>query len=147
VMRMNIDDGDIFVGEFVNGALCSIQTSFVTIGNYPGIEARIYGSDAALICRLVEEQGICETLKVARPDAVEFRDLPIPDRYYPPGGSPRESWRTLFYANLISGFITEILSDGPENEGNFEDGAWVQETINAVEVSFRERRWVSLPLS
>ena len=101
MMRMNIDDGDIFLGEFANGALCSVQTSFVTVGNYPGIEARIYGSKAALICRLVEEQGICETLKVATADEVEFRDLPIPDRFYPPGGSARESWRTLFYANLV----------------------------------------------
>src|SRR5262249_16830053 len=62
MMRMNIDDGDIFLGEFANGALCSVQTSFVTVGNYPGIEARIYGSKAALICRLVEENGVCETL-------------------------------------------------------------------------------------
>jgi predicted dehydrogenase len=147
MMRMNIDDGDIFLGEFVNGALCSVQTSFVTIGNYPGIEARLYGRDAALICRLVEEGGICETLKVATPDDVEFRDLPIPDRFYPPGGSVRESWRTLFYANLIASFITEILSDSPENEGNFDDGAWVQEVVNAVEQSFRERKWVSLPLA
>ena len=55
MMRMNIDDGDIFLGEFANGAMCSIQTSFVTVGNYPGIEARIYGAKGALICRLVEE--------------------------------------------------------------------------------------------
>jgi predicted dehydrogenase len=147
MMRMNIDDGDIFLGEFVNGALCSVQTSFVTIGNYPGIEARLYGRNAALICRLVEEGGICETLKVATPDDVEFRDMPIPDRFYPPGGSARESWRTLFYANLIASFMTEIRSDSPENEGNFDDGAWVQEVVNAVEQSFRERRWVSLPLA
>ena len=71
VMRMNIDDGDIFMGEFANGALCSIQTSFVT----------------------------------------------------------------------------EILEGGPANEGDFRDGAWVQEVINAVERSFRERRWIALPLS
>ena len=54
MMRMNIDDGDIFIGEFANGALGSIQTSFVTVGNYPGIEARAYGSEGALVCRLVE---------------------------------------------------------------------------------------------
>ena len=72
---MNIDDGDIFLGEFANGALCSVQTSFVTVGNYPGIEARLYGSGGALICRLVEEVGICETLRAATPDQVEFRDL------------------------------------------------------------------------
>ena len=45
MMRMNIDDGDIFIGEFANGAIGSIQTSFVTVGNYPGIEARVYGSE------------------------------------------------------------------------------------------------------
>ena len=146
MMRMNIDDGDIFIGEFANGALGSIQTSFVTVGNYPGIEARLYGSKGALICRLVEEEGICERLWAATPDQVEFRELPIPDRFYPPGGNREESWRSLFYANLVSSFITEILSGDAGNEGNFDDGAWVQETINAVEQSFRERRWVNLPL-
>jgi predicted dehydrogenase len=147
MMRMNIDDGDIFLGEFENGALCSIQTSFVTVGNYPGIEARVYGSKGALICRLVEENGICETLRTATPDAVEFRELEVPSRFYPHGGSVRESWRTLFYANLINSFIGEILDGGDDNEGDFGDGAWVQEVINAVERSFRERRWVSLPLA
>ena len=146
MMRMNIDDGDIFIGEFANGAICSVQTSFVTVGNYPGLEARVYGSEGALICRVVEEGGICETLKGARPNAVEFKTLRVPRNFYPPGGSARESWRSLFYSNLVSNFITEILSNGPENQGNFTDGAWVQEVINAVEVSFRERRWVSLPL-
>ncbi len=146
MMRMNIDDGDIFLGEFANGALCSIQTSFVTVGNYPGIEARVYGSKGALICRLVEEGGICERLWAATPDQVEFRELTVPAEFYPSGGSREESWRSLFYANLIASFVSEVLGDVPGNEGNFEDGAWVQETINAVEQSFRERRWVTLPL-
>jgi predicted dehydrogenase len=146
MMRMNIDDGDVFIGEFENGALCSIQTSFVTVGNYPGIEARIYGSKGALICRLVEESGVCETLRAATADSVEFRELEVPARFYPNGGTARESWRTLFYANLIHGFIGEILSDGA-SDGDFGDGAWVQEVINAVERSFRERRWVALPLA
>jgi predicted dehydrogenase len=146
MMRMNIDDGDIFLGEFANGALGSVQTSFVTVGNYPGIEARLYGSEGALICRLVEERGVCEVLRAARPDAVEFDELTVPDRFYPPGGSPTESWRTLFYANLISSFITEVASGDERNEADFGDGARVQEVINAVERSYRERRWVSLPL-
>ena len=147
MMRMNIDDGDIFIGEFENGAIGSIQTSFVTVGNYPGLEARVYGSKGALICRLVEENGVCESLKAASADQVEFRELDIPTRFYPPGGSRTESWRSSFYANLISSFISEIQSDGPDNEGSFEDGAHVQELINAVEMSFRQRRWVSIPLT
>jgi predicted dehydrogenase len=146
MMRMNIDDGDIFIGEFANGAIGSIQTSFVTVGNYPGLEARLYGSKGALICRLVEENGICESLRAATGDSVEFRELEIPARFYPRGGSRTESWRSSFYANLIASFLDEILGTVDGNEGNFDDGADVQELINAVEQSFRDRRWVGLPL-
>ena len=144
--RVNIDDGDIFLGEFASGAICSVQSSFVTVGNYPGIEVRVYGSEGAAIARLVEEFGICETLKLAKPDDVEFREVEIPEEYYPVGGSPRESWRTLYYANLCANFASEILGEADGNEGNFADGLWVQEVINAVEISHHERRWVSLPL-
>ncbi len=146
MMRMNIDDGDIHLVEYTNGALGSIQTSFVTVGNYPGVEARIYGSKGAIICRAVEEFGVAETIKVATPDAVEFKQIEIPARFYPAGGTPRESWRSLFYANLIRDFIDEITAGGGRNQGNFEDGARVQEVINAVERSHHERRWVDLPL-
>lgn len=146
MMRMNIDDGDVFIGEFASGAIGSIQTSFVTVGNYPGLEARVYGSKGALICRLVEERGVAESLKGATADAVEFEELEIPARLYPPGGSPTESWRSLFYANLIRSFVSEILGEVEGNEGNFDDGADVQELINAVERSCRERRWCDLPL-
>ena len=92
------------------------------------------------------EEPVAIVSKAATADQVEFREIDVPDRLYPPGGSKRESWRSLFYANLVHSFISEILSDGPENEGNFEDGAHVQELINAVERSFRERRWVGIPL-
>jgi predicted dehydrogenase len=146
-LRVNIDDGDIYVGEYTNGVISTIQTSLVTIGNYPGTEARIYGERGAIVCRLVEEFGVAETIKVATPDDVEFRELQIPERFYPAGGHPRESWRTLFYANLIADFLTEIIDGGARNQGNFDDGAWVQEAINAVELSFHERRWVDLPLT
>ena len=83
LMRMNIDDGDIFIGEYTNGAIGSIQTSFVTVGNYPGVEARIYGDRGAIICRLVEEHGVAETIRLARPDAVEFDEVEIPAALLP----------------------------------------------------------------
>ena len=77
---------------------------------------------------------------------MEFREIEIPAGYYPPGGNPRESWRTLYYANLTANFASEVLGELPGNEGNFDDGLWVQQVINAVELSHHERRWVSLPL-
>ena len=146
-VRRNIDDGDMYIGEYSNGALCSMQSSYVTVGNYPGIEARLYGSKGALICRLVEEFGECQTLHSAKPDAVEFVRMEIPERYFPPGYQKGESWRSLFYANLVHNFAHEIVDGGEANQGNFAQSARVQEIINAVELSHRERRWVDLPLS
>jgi predicted dehydrogenase len=65
MQRMNIDDGDMWICEFAGGAVASVQSSYVTVGNYPGIEVRIYGSKGAIIVRLVEERGICQTIKNA----------------------------------------------------------------------------------
>ena len=120
-----------------------MQTSFVTVGNYPGIEARVYGSKGALICRLVEEDGICETLQGghARPGGVP--------RARGPGAflsARRQPARVVAHA-LLRQPGQQLHRRDPErrrptNEGNFDDGAWVQEVINAVEQSFRERRWV-----
>jgi predicted dehydrogenase len=143
-VRTNIDDGDIYLGEYANGAICSIQSSYVTVGNYPGLEARAYGSNGALICRLVEEFGVPQTLHQAKPDAVEFIPVEIPERFFPPGYQPGEAWPSLFYANLVHNFMQEITSGGDENQGNFAQSARVQQIINAVERSFRERRWVDL---
>ena len=42
--------------------------------------------------------------------------------------------------------MQEIVDGGTENQGNFAQSAKVQEIINAVEMSYRERRWVNLPL-
>ena len=144
--RANIDDGDMWIAEFGGGALASIQSSYVTVGNYPGIEARLYGSEGAVIVRLVDEFGICQTIKTARKDAVEFAEDRIPDRYFPSGGHSGEPWEYLFYSCLVSDFIAEILDGGRPSQGDFAQGALVQETINAFEESFRRRAWVDFPL-
>jgi predicted dehydrogenase len=149
--RANIDDGDMWIAEFGPGptgtaALASIQSSYVTVGNYPGIEARIYGSQGAIIVRLVDEFGICQTIKTATKDAVEFAERDIPPQFFPPGGHSGEPWEYLFYSSLISDFISEIGNDRPACQGDFAQAALVQETINAFEASFRQRAWVTFPL-
>ncbi|HKJ00921.1 MAG TPA: hypothetical protein VJ997_00660, partial [Longimicrobiales bacterium] len=52
-----------------------------------------------------------------------------------------------FYGNLVHNFCQEIADGGGENQGDFAQSARVQEIINAVALSHRERRWVSLPLT
>jgi hypothetical protein len=111
-----------------------------------GIEARAYGSNGALICRLVEEFGVPQTLHKAKPNAVEFVPVEIPDKFFPHAYQPGEPWSSLFYANLVHNFMEEIHAGGDENQGNFAQSARVQEIINAVEKSYWEARWVNLPL-
>jgi predicted dehydrogenase len=147
MQAMNIDDGDMWIAEFEKNRLGSIQSSYVTVGNFPGIEARIYGSDGAIIVRLVEEAGICQTIKVAKKDSVEFVELEIPQEYFPEGGASTEPWPFLFYSNLVKDFATEILSGEEFNQGDIGQGALVQETINAFEKSFRTRAWCDFPLA
>jgi predicted dehydrogenase len=144
--RVNIDDGDMWIAEFGGGRLASVQSSYVTVGNFPGIEVRIYGSEGAIIVRLVEEFGICQTIKTATKGEVEFVEREIPQRFFPEGGHSREPWPFLFYSNLLKDFATEIIDGGETNQGNFRQGALVQQTINAFERAFRTRAWVDFPL-
>ncbi|MBM3925240.1 MAG: Gfo/Idh/MocA family oxidoreductase [SAR202 cluster bacterium] len=144
--RVNIDDGDVFLAEYANGAFATIQTSFCTVGNFPGVEARFYGDKGAIIVRVVEEFGVPETVRAAKPDSIEYKQLDIPRRFFPRDYVPGESARNTFYTNLVTDFVEEIHDGGARNQGNFDDGAWVQEMINAVEISHHQRRWVDLPL-
>ena len=43
-------------------------------------------------------------------------------------------------------FLEEITEGGDTNQGDFAQSARIQEIINAVALSHRERRWVDLPL-
>ena len=144
--RINWDDADMFIAECANGALFSMQTSFVTVGNYPGIEAHIYGSKGALRARLVSEFGVIQTLHGATKEHVEFVPMEIPDRFWNPGHQPDDAWDTAFYGCLIQNFLEEIVNGGSKNEGNFAQSARVQEIINAAERSHRQHKWIDLPL-
>ena len=160
--RINWDDADMWIARCKNGSLFSMQTSFVTVGNYPGITAIIYGSRGALRATLITDPETGEMQKLeyadgyaaANPEiltsadaaAVKFRPLEIPAKYWNPGHQPDDEWDTAFYGCLIQNFLEEIVSGGEKNEGNFEQSARVQELINAAELSHREERWVHLPL-
>jgi len=72
--------------------------------------------------------------------------MPVPDRFFPPGVGAGEPWPSLFYGNLVHNFMQELHGGDGVNQGNFAQSARVQEVINAVALSHRQRRWVELPL-
>jgi predicted dehydrogenase len=145
MQRIHADDGTVALVEYASGAQGMLQTSIVAVGNYPGIEIRVYGSKAAAVGRLVTERGIAETLHFATADAVEFEPVTLPAADFPPGTSVRTEWRELYYRNLIRLWVGEIL-EGRAPEGDFHDGARSQEIVDACVKAHVERRWVELPL-
>jgi predicted dehydrogenase len=145
LQRLPIDDGTVALVEFTSGAQGILQTSYVAVGNYPGVELRVYGSKGAVVARLVEEFGVAETLTFATPEDVEFKPVELPQDQFPPGTSVRTPWAELYYRNLVKHFVDEILDDRPA-ECTFYDGAKSQEIVDAIVQSHSERRWVSLPL-
>ena len=116
------------------------------MGNYPGIEIRVYGSKAAAVGRLVTERGIAETRYFATADQVEFEPVTLPGTQFPPGTSVRTEWRELYYCNLVRLWVGEILEDRAPRAISWTAPA-VREIVDACVMAHVERRWVDLPLT
>ena len=141
--RILVEDGAIGLVEYAAGTQGLLQTSYIAVGNYPGVEVRVYGSKGAAIARLIDEHGVAETLTHARADAVEFERVAIGADALPPGTTLATPWPELYYRNLVRHFVDEILDDGPA-DCTFFDGAKSQEIVNALIRSHDERRWIAL---
>jgi len=142
--RIAVEDGTVALVEFASGAQGLLQSSYIAIGNYPGVEIRVYGSKGAGIARLISEFGVAESLKFASADAVEFREVAIEPVRLPPGTTLATPWPELYYRNLIRHFVDEILADGPE-ECTFRDGAMSQQIVDTIIAAHAERRWLDMP--
>ncbi len=139
-----VDDGAVALVEYVNGTQGMLQTSYIAVGNYPGVEIRVYGSKGAATARLISEFGIAETLHFATADAVEFKKIEIKQDALPPGTTLNTPWPELYYRNLVRFFVDEILEGRPQ-ECTFHDGAKSQEIVDAIIKAHFERRWVDVP--
>jgi predicted dehydrogenase len=138
-----VEDGTVALVEFASGAHGMLQTSYIAVGNYPGVELRVYGSKGAAVARLISERGVAETLTFARADAVEFEPYVCPPSAYAPGTDLNTPWPELYYRNLVRHFVDEILDESPP-ECTFYDGAKSQQIVNAIVASHEERRWVAI---
>ncbi len=138
-----VEDGTVGLVEYVNGTQGLLQSSYIAIGNYPGVEIRVYGSKGAAVARLISEFGVAETLRFATADAVEFRPVELGPEHLPPGTTLATPWPELYYRNLIRHFVDEIVFDRPE-ACTFYDGAKSQEIVDALVLAHAERRWVDL---
>jgi len=141
--RFQVEDGTVALVEYERGAHGMLQTSYVAVGNYPGIEIRVYGSKGAAVARLVTEFGQAETLTLAKADDVEFRPQALTEAELPPGTTLATPWPELYFRNLIRFFVDEIVEGRPE-ECTFLDGAKSQQIVDAIVAAHFGRRWVDV---
>ena len=141
--RIMVEDGAAAIVEYASGAQGLLQSSYIAVGNYPGVEIRVYGSKGAAVARLITEFGVAETLHFATAQSVEFQKIELTDAQLPPGTTVRTPWPELYYRNLVRFFVDEILNDRPQ-ECTFYDGAKSQEIVDAVILAHNERRWVKV---
>ena len=141
--RIPIEDGTVGLVDYVNGTQGLLQSSYIAVGNYPGVEIRVYGSRGAAVARLISEFGIAESLHLAAADAVEFQPVVLGAEHFAPGTDLHTPWPELYYRNLIRHFIDEIAEGGAE-DCTFLDGARSQQIVDALVLAHFERRWVDL---
>jgi predicted dehydrogenase len=138
-----VEDGTVGLVEYASGTQGLLQSSYIAIGNYPGVELRVYGSKGAAVARLITEGGIAETLHLAKADAIEFVPVQLGQDHFPPGTDLKTPWPELYYRNLIRHFADEILGDRPQ-ECTFFDGAKSQQIVDALVDAHFGRRWVDI---
>jgi predicted dehydrogenase len=141
---IRIEDATVALVEYASGAQGMLQSSYIAVGNYPGVEIRVYGSKAAATARLISEFGVAEQLKFATAAAVEFREVHLDSTHFPPGTTLATPWPELYYRNLVRHFVDEIL-EGRAEECTFHDGAMSQRIVDAIIAAHAGRRWVLLP--
>jgi predicted dehydrogenase len=142
--QIRIEDATVALVEFASGAQGMLQSSYIAVGNYPGVEIRVYGSKGAATARLITEFGVAEQLKFATAEAVEFQEVRLDAGHFPPGTTLATPWPELYYRNLVRHFVDEILEGRPQ-ECTFHDGARSQQIVDAIIEAHAGRRWVDLP--
>jgi predicted dehydrogenase len=142
--QIQIEDATVALVEYASGAQGMLQSSYIAVGNYPGVEIRVYGSKAAATARLITEFGAAEQLRFATAAAVEFVAVELDASHFPPGTTLATPWPELYYRNLVRHFVDEIV-EGRAEECTFYDGAKSQQIVDAIIAAHAGRRWIDLP--
>ncbi len=138
-MEVTVDDSTIWLCRYENGAQGVMQASKVAIGEYPGVEIRVYGSKASLWLRLAVEGDGYDRLWMATRENMEFRPVDVPNDF------PDNDWPRNYFSLLVRDFLRRVEEhDEAPGSGDYFDGLHAQEIIKAIEVSAERKTWVDV---
>ena len=145
---VTVDDAAVFMARMRHGALATFTATRFAAGRRNGNCIEIYGSEGALVFNF-ERMNELEYYNVDDPDHLQgyrrilVTDPPHPymDAWWPPGhGIGYEHG----FINTVADIMRAIGSraKGAQFKPDFADALRVQEVLDAVLVSAKERRWV-----
>ncbi len=143
-LTVEVDDSTAVMAQFESGVQAVMQFSKIAMGRPPGVELRIFGSQAGLWVRLEESPQGDEHLFAADLSNRNFRPLQVPEKYLI-GHDPARDSNQNYYSALVRHFLHKVRErDIEEGNSDFSDGLKAQEVLEAIELSHVERRWVKL---
>jgi predicted dehydrogenase len=140
-----VDDAFVAVARLANGALATFEASRVAPGEKNGLKIELNGSlaSAGFDLERLNELRLYET--GARPAG--FRQVLVTDagdpyvaQWWPPGHVL--GWEHTFVHQCQD--LLAALSEGRQPLPSFADGLAVQEVLDAIERSSKERRFVAV---
>jgi len=143
--RVSVDDAFVAVARLANGALATFEASRVAPGEKNGLKIELNGSlaSAGFDLERLNELRLYET--GARPAG--FRQVLVTDagdpyvaQWWPPGHVL--GWEHTFVHQCQD--LLAALSEGRQPLPSFADGLAVQEVLDAIERSSKERRFVAV---
>ncbi len=124
----------------VEGGSRAEIVAYMTVGAGTGNRYELYGSEGVLI--VDNATKLWGTQAGAAP-----QELSIPAEYFRADLGNEPNWIPEFlpFLKLIERFV-EATKTGVSQSPTFEDGAHVQEVIDALRISVQKRSWIDLPL-
>ncbi|MCS7134846.1 MAG: Gfo/Idh/MocA family oxidoreductase [Candidatus Aenigmarchaeota archaeon] len=143
IKKVTADDAVICVLEFKNGAFGSLEATRVGTGYKNHLRIEIHGSEGGLIWNLEDLNYIKLFTVRGFGSRVGWETILLDLPWWPPRGHIG-GWQ-IGHVFALYRFLESIAKD-EDFEPSFYDGYQAQRILEAIHVSFRERRWVDLDL-
>lgn len=147
VGKVTVDDATIFLAKFKNGALGTFEATRFATGNRCGLRFEINGSKGSIRFKF-DDMNYLEVFSREDPETRQgFKKITVTESLHPymanwwPAGHGIGYEHT--FVHIIYDFMKAIEEDTLPSP-NFYDGVECQKTLDAVERSIREERWVKV---
>lgn len=144
---VTVDDATIFLMEFKNGALGTIEATRFASGHKNGMEFEINGSKGSLKFNFERMNELMYYSNDDEDQAKGFRTIQVTEGIHPYTGNWWPAGHVIGYENTFVHEFYEFVRSITEDKScdpDFKDGMECSRIMEAVEESIKNRCWVSV---